>query len=99
MPKAIQLYELAFTLNQNRDNTTSDDAFFLMVLMNNLALAKRALNDVVASEKCFQHLLSILMFVVDSGDAQAQDYLSFCDGFVRNISHLMVAPNVTAPAA
>jgi tetratricopeptide (TPR) repeat protein len=97
MKKAIKLYELAFNLYQPLPApTTGGDALFYMALINNLALAKHALNDVDASEQCFQQLLSALMLVIAAGNNTIDS--SLCDGFLRNVSHL-ISPHTTAPAA
>lgn len=97
MTKAVKLYELAFNLYKALPPTTiGGDVFFYMALINNLALAKQSLNDMVASEQCLQQLLSALMFVTEYGNNSMDP--SLCDGFLRNVSHL-ISPHTTAPAA
>jgi hypothetical protein len=97
MKKTVKLYELAFNLyNALPAPTSGGDAVFYMALINNLALANDALSDTDASKQCFQQLLSTLMLVIATGN-YAMDS-SLCDGFLRNVSHL-ISPHTTAPAA
>jgi tetratricopeptide (TPR) repeat protein len=89
--KAAKLYELAYNLH-NEENFES--ATFCMACINNLGLIYEELHDTITAQKCFQHVLSTLMFLVDCGETNG----SQLDGFFRNTSHL-ICQKTTAAAA
>ena len=55
---------------------------------------RKELHDDANATKCFERVLSTLMFVIDGGD----DLSQACDGFLRNTSHLC-CQQCTAAAA
>jgi tetratricopeptide (TPR) repeat protein len=89
--KAAKLYELAYNLH-NEENFES--ATFIMACINNLGLIHEELQDTITAQKCFQHVLSTLMFLVDCGGTNG----SQLEGFFRNTSHL-ICQKTTAAAA
>jgi tetratricopeptide (TPR) repeat protein len=94
LSKAVQLYELAFNLQQE-DERLENNALFSMATINNLALVYESLNDSENTKKCFQYLLSILMLFVGCGE-QISEFGVF---FSNTASHLVVFKDRTAAAA
>jgi tetratricopeptide (TPR) repeat protein len=91
--KAVKLYELAYNLQ--REECMENTSFFCLATINNLGLIFKCLHKSENAAKCFQHLLSMLMFLVDCGESkQVSEY----DGFFRNTSHL-ICEHKTAAAA
>jgi hypothetical protein len=90
--KAAKLYELSFTMqrNENFDNVV----VFTMATMNNMGLIYHKLNDGETANKCFQHLLSTLMFLIDCGEGDVYEL----DGFLRNVFNLIYEPCSAAAA-
>jgi tetratricopeptide (TPR) repeat protein len=84
--KAIKLYELSFNLqrNENFDN----NVVFTMATMNNMGLIYHTLNDGETANKCFEHLLSTLMFLIDCGEGDVCEL----DGFLRNVPNVISEP-------
>jgi tetratricopeptide (TPR) repeat protein len=91
--KAARLYELAHGL-YNENSEFEESAVFIMASVNNLGLIYQELRDANKAQKCFQHLLSTLMFLVDCGEGNVSEF----EGFFRNTSHLIVQ-ETTAGAA
>jgi tetratricopeptide (TPR) repeat protein len=89
--KAAKLYELAYSLHSEEN---FESATFIMACINNLGLIYDELHDTITAQKCFQHVLSTLMFLVDCGGTNG----SQLDGFFRNTSHL-ICKMPTAAAA
>lgn len=93
LKKAAKLYDLAHSLYHEK-NSFDESAFFLVASVNNLGLVYQELHETRTAEKCFQHLLSTLMFLVDCGAGNISEF----DSFFRNATHL-TAQNNTAAAA
>jgi tetratricopeptide (TPR) repeat protein len=91
--KALSLYELAYTIQMTEDIQLT----FLqsMAIANNLGQIHTALGDEEKSRQCFQHLLSSIMFLNESGD---RDSVEQMDGFIANIMPLILMGS-SAPAA
>lgn len=90
--KAARLYRLGFHIQQVED--TGTNILFTMATINNLGLIQLQLNDHPNAQKCFQYVLSTLMYLTDSRSTSIQLEL---DGFFRNVS--TVFSRRTAPAA
>jgi hypothetical protein len=99
LSKATKLYELAHNLHCCGE---LDSVSFTMACVNNLGVIHKDLSDHETAEKCFWHLLSTLMFIVDSRDSQEDDVLGINDngleGFLRNATERLIQ-QATAPAA
>lgn len=95
LSKATKLYELAHNLHCCGE---LDSISFTMACVNNLGVIHRDLSDHETAEKCFWHLLSTIMFVVDSRDDVGGINDNGLEGFLRNATERLVqfAP---APAA
>lgn len=89
--KAVKLYELAFSMQQEEgfDNNT----LFTLATVNNLGLIHSQLNDRTAANQCFQYLLSTLLYLTGSSNGS-----ELFDGFFRN-AHAMIPKSESAPAA
>ena len=90
LEKSIRLYELAY--NSQREASAAN-ALFTLATLNNLGLIHKALGQSEMSSQCFDHLLSVVMFLVDSKTCHHLDYI---DGFLRNIT---MAGSKVFPAA
>jgi tetratricopeptide (TPR) repeat protein len=93
LKKAAKLYELAYRMP--REEQLESSTLFSMTCINNMGLVYQDLRDIVAARKCFEHLLSTLMFLVDCGET---DVVPDMDGFFMNTSHLVVAQASAAAA-
>jgi hypothetical protein len=93
LKKAAKLYGLANRMSHEEQLESS--TLFSMTCINNMGLVYQDLRDIVAAQKCFEHLLSTLMFLVDCGEA---DVVPDMDGFLMNTSHLVVAQASAAAA-
>jgi hypothetical protein len=93
LKKAAKLYALAIQILHEEQLESS--TLFSMTCINNMGLVYQDLRDIVAAQKCFEHLLSTLMFLVDCGEA---DVVPDMDGFLMNTSHLVVAQASAAAA-
>jgi hypothetical protein len=93
--KSAKLYECAFSLLLQQD--FESNVLFLLATVNNLGQAHRSLDQSgETATKCFQHVLSILMFLVDSDEGEKTP--SF-EGFLRSTSHLVLQEDCYAAAA
>jgi tetratricopeptide (TPR) repeat protein len=90
--KAAKLYELSFNLQ--RDENFENNVVFTMATVNNMGLIYHKLNDGETANKCFEHLLSTLMFLIDCGDGGVCEL----DGFLRNVSNVISEPCSAAAA-
>jgi hypothetical protein len=91
--KAIKLYEYAFFLARSH-GVDNGCVLFHMSIMNNLSQLSRALGHEEQAGKCFQQLLSMLMYLLDCSDGGASQYADF----LANVSYLIV-PNCSVAAA
>jgi tetratricopeptide (TPR) repeat protein len=95
--KATTLYEMAYDL-QGRNAQLENNVMFTMAAMNNLGVIYLQLEDRETASKCFQCLLSTIMFLVDCGAAKVccdEDL----DGFLRNVTNLVSGSSFTAATA
>jgi tetratricopeptide (TPR) repeat protein len=90
--KASKLYELAFSMQQEEE--FDGNTLFTLATVNNLGLIHSQLNDNMAADKCFEYLLSTLMYLTNSGGERH----AFFDGFFRNATTL-IQKSKAAPAA
>jgi tetratricopeptide (TPR) repeat protein len=96
--KAAKLYELAHDM-QRGEEWMENTYFFTMAIINNLGLIYQNLDENETSGKCFQHLLSTLMFFTDCGLENRRDVPAFFAGFFRNTSNLIFHCSSAAAAA
>lgn len=96
--KAAKLYEMAYKLINDPSSTTdsSNTWFFLMATVNNMAVTFHEMNEVTASSRLFQHLLSMMMLFQDCGRAGGQgafaseqhqlSFSTYASGFIQNVT-------------
>lgn len=96
LQKAVALYELAYTIQMTEGIQLS--ILLTMAIVNNLGQIHTALGSAEKSNQCFQHLLSTIMFVNDTGE---HDVVQQMDGFLSNVIPLIFPTNDQriAPAA
>jgi tetratricopeptide (TPR) repeat protein len=94
--KAIRLYELAYSLQQT-EGFLENASLFTMATINNMGLIHQSLGESAVAGKYFQHLLSILVFLVDCGESRVAVLHELC-GFLRNTSHLILKKGAAAAA-
>jgi tetratricopeptide (TPR) repeat protein len=89
--KALQLYELAYgiQIQEGIDMTLTPT----MIIMSNVGHIHTILGNNESADRCFQHLLSTLMFLIEAGE---KDTVRDFDGFFTNILNTVYAH---APAA
>ena len=85
--KAAKLYELSFNMQQDA-NFENNNVLFTMATVNNMGLIHHKLNDRETANKCFEYLLSTLMFLTDCVEGDVCEL----DGFLRNVSNLISEP-------
>jgi hypothetical protein len=90
--RAMKLYELSFNLQ--RDQRFENNVLFTLAIVNNLGAVHQQLHDEHSAGKCFEHVLSTLMYLTHCGQA------SECclDGFFHNVLGVAAQQSV-APAA
>lgn len=93
LQRVLRLYELAYRWQIEEEDHQVESIRFTMVIANNLGEIHRAVSNHDKHQKCLQHLLSTLMFIVDcnsqdnnNGSGTAIDM----DGFLRNTSELIL---------
>jgi hypothetical protein len=88
LQRVLRLYELAYRWQMEEEDAQVDSIRFTMIIANNLSEIHRAVSNHDKHQKCLQHLLSTLMFVVDchENERNAMDM----DGFLRNTSELIL---------
>jgi tetratricopeptide (TPR) repeat protein len=99
LESAVALYELAYTIQKTEDLDVS--VIQTMAIVNNLGQVHTALGNVDKSQYCYQHLLSTIMHLNESGaasDYAAEESLSL-DGFVGNVLSLILTTPAATPAA
>jgi hypothetical protein len=100
LQKVLQLYELAYRWQmEEHDSVQLSSLRFTMIIANNLGEIHRAVKNHSKHQKCMQHLLSTMMFVVDCPD----DTGSNCsnkelEDFFRNTSRLILQEHCAGAA-
>jgi hypothetical protein len=93
--KAAKLYEIGFKLQASQNDGFN---FFSMAVLNNLGQVFRAVGQEEKAARCFSHLLSTLVFLVERHGGN--DHSIACvDGFFRTTSHLVLTGKEAAAAA
>jgi len=106
--KAVKLYELAYqshldsTSDVDKDNCDDDDDYgslrFAVIVSNNVGQIHRVAGNTSQSEECLQHLLRVIMYVVECqlvGSVLSQTEL---DDLYGNVTPIMLE-DVCASAA
>lgn len=88
LQRVLRLYELAYRWQMEEQDIQVECIRFSMAIANNLSEIHRAVSNHDKHQKCLEHLLSTLMFVVDCNDIDRSAI--DMDGFLRNTSELFL---------
>jgi hypothetical protein len=88
--RSLKLYELSFNLQ--REEQFENNVLFTLSVVNNLGLVHRLLQDDESATKCFEHVLSTLMYLTDCGEASKAQLQGFFVNLTDVISQSCVAP-------
>eukprot|EP00538_Stauroneis_constricta_P011711 CAMPEP_0119562504 /NCGR_PEP_ID=MMETSP1352-20130426/20632_1 /TAXON_ID=265584 /ORGANISM="Stauroneis constricta, Strain CCMP1120" /LENGTH=343 /DNA_ID=CAMNT_0007610923 /DNA_START=49 /DNA_END=1080 /DNA_ORIENTATION=+ len=94
---AKRLYELAYNLMMQPEESDEICVTFSLAIVNNLGYIHRSRGDASKAKRCFEHLLSTLMFFGHS--CEGFDNIDGLDGFFSTVLPLMVKDPITARAA
>jgi tetratricopeptide (TPR) repeat protein len=101
--KATHLYECAFnlqTLNlQNSNNTVFVSTVLHLAIINNLAHAHYVRGNKARADDCYQHLLSTLMYVVDTDQIATPSASEIIRCCFRSTYHLIFSAQMQPAAA
>lgn len=92
---AKRLYELAFQLQAQMNER---NLILTSALLNNLSLVHQRLDSTLEAEQCQKLLLSIILLLVDHGEASTEFSVEL-DGFLGNVLHLILNASPVARAA
>jgi hypothetical protein len=95
--KALKIYELGFNMVLQKEYADEPSTMYILATVNNLGLAHQHLNDRYTATKCFKHLMSSLMYLIDCGvgDSSNWDF----EGFLRNATEVELQAARPAAAA
>jgi hypothetical protein len=97
LQKAAKLYEFGVHIQEgHQSDDYSTGILFFLATLNNLGDVHRRLGNNMKSEQCFGQLLSILMFLSDSGEQASSSNLEV---FFRSTFYLVSPTHVTAATA
>jgi hypothetical protein len=96
LEQAIDLYELAYTVQMQEDAKLSIE--FTMAIINNLGHIHRLLGDEDKGSQCFRHLLSTIFFLRSYGERHINSVCCHTDTFVYSVSYLILRKTVAAAA-
>lgn len=88
LQRVLRLYELAYRWQVEEQDVQSESLRFTMVIANNLGEIHRVVSNHEKHQKCLEHLLSTLMFLVDCRDVDGN--VMDMDGFLRNTAELIL---------
>jgi hypothetical protein len=87
LQRVLRLYELAYRWQIEEESIQAESLRFTMVIANNLGEIHRAVSNRDKHQKCLEHLLSTVMFMVDCRETENTMDM---DGFLRNTSELIL---------
>jgi hypothetical protein len=93
---ALDLYELAYALHLHEDLEVP--LIYSCAIVNNIAQVQRSMDDDETANMCFNHLISIIMLIVE-GSEGVDNFSEALAGFFYNVSCLILKESLTAPAA
>jgi tetratricopeptide (TPR) repeat protein len=101
--RILKLYKLAYSLQVKAAEDHTLSASHAIAILNNVAQVYKNLGRRKKSERCLQNLLTNLVRLIDqlgSSDRRGlADQVDQLDGFLLNISHLVLSKSNVAPAA
>lgn len=80
--QALRLYQYTFRL-QRTQARSSQSPFFFMACINNIGIVFDNLGERNQSEECFQHLLSLLMYMTSAGAVESSRFEFFFTNTTR----------------
>ena len=95
LDKALTFYELTHQIQE----TPGNEVFalvFNMAIVNNIGLIHRHKGREAQATRCFEHLLTMVMYVIDCGEGSSVFLL---ESFVHNIQRSVMNSENSAPAA
>ena len=96
--QALSYYQIAYRILVSEQRVLVSQA---MVILNNIGHIHRLMGNEATARKCFQRLLTTMIYLQQSGEARQQ--ISHWDSFLNNVIDLLVAPEDShkrfAPAA
>jgi hypothetical protein len=96
LKKALKLYECGFNLLIIQEDMWASSTCYILACLNNMSLIFRCRNKTIAStKKCFQDLLSSLMFLTHSDHQGSTDL----DIYFQTVCHIIFQGTSPAPAA
>lgn len=96
--KVLQLYELAYRWQMESEEDEQVECIrFTLIISNNLGEIHRVVSNRIKYERCLQHVLSTLMFMVDCRIIDSESRLDM-DGFLRNTSQIILQERCAAAA-
>jgi tetratricopeptide (TPR) repeat protein len=93
LQKALTFYKLAYTMMQD---TRNNGVMETLAITNNLGHVQLTVGDVDKAKQCYEHLLSTIMFVTDSGDPSVVQNF---EGFFHSVQTIVLPSRPTARAA
>jgi tetratricopeptide (TPR) repeat protein len=96
LEQAIDLYELAYTVQMQEDAKLSIE--LTMAIINNLGHIHRLLGDEDKGGQCFRHLLSTIFFFRSYGERHINSVCCHTDTFVYSVSYLILRKTVAGAA-
>lgn len=88
LQRVLKLYELAYRWQIEEEDVQAESLRFTMVIANNLGEIHRLVSNREKHQKCLEHLLSTLMFMVDCHEIESN--VMDMDGFLRNTAELIL---------
>jgi tetratricopeptide (TPR) repeat protein len=94
--RAVRLYELAYGMIMQDGVDLNGNEMISLAIVNNLAIAHDTLKNEQKATRCFEHLLSLLMFYREYGDIHTAKLSS---PILSTVVHLLLNDPLTSPAA
>lgn len=91
--KALTFYKLAYTMMKDE---AEHGIMETMAIVNNMGLVHNELKDGIKAKQCYEHLLSIMMYMLDAGEVES---LQNFESFFQNIQAMVLQKQHTALAA
>ena len=97
--KASKLYQLVYRIIINEGDHFESAKVYLLAVANNLGVIHCELQERKEAVRCFEHVISILMLILDTSNDDCRSNKNM-EGFLTNASAIVMQNNyVVAPAA
>jgi hypothetical protein len=97
--EAAKYYEFGFQLQQGSSQDDGGINYYSMAVLNNLGQVFRAVNEEENASRCFSHLLSTLLFLMERNHGGNNHSVACVNGFFRTTSHLVLKEKEAAAAS